>query len=290
MNPGDRLVVDMQDTANGFQVVIKDLTNHQSGEMTASTANGFANVNFNHAASTCTSSPFAFHPMYATSGTTTNVPWSAHTYNVSFADEIGHFEYCSTVGLGGQCIAGGDDLSPLDDFFCFDSTASSRVKIGGCRDTDVDFSGVPYQLDWPGTVPTKDKFLHPQPIQFTSPLLRPDGGGPLANYTNTAFEADMPAIEINCDPSTGPDVQIPHRMRISIRSSAPARTKRAELACGSSGAQGYQAPPTRSEALHLPNMARFSRSIFQVQADHFRPMRIIGIFSAAIPVTRHPLT
>ena len=28
MNPGDRLVVDMQDTANGFQVVIKDLTNH----------------------------------------------------------------------------------------------------------------------------------------------------------------------------------------------------------------------------------------------------------------------
>jgi hypothetical protein len=43
-------------------------------------------------ASTCIQTPYAFHPMYATSSEHTRVPGAAHSYNVAFSDEIGHFE------------------------------------------------------------------------------------------------------------------------------------------------------------------------------------------------------
>jgi hypothetical protein len=33
--------------------------------------------------------------MYSTSSKQTRVIWVAHTYNVGFADEIGHFENCN---------------------------------------------------------------------------------------------------------------------------------------------------------------------------------------------------
>ena len=62
--------------------------------MTASVANGFAQILFEPASSTCHESPYAFRPMYSTSSEHTRVPWAAHTYNVAFSDEIGHFEYC----------------------------------------------------------------------------------------------------------------------------------------------------------------------------------------------------
>jgi hypothetical protein len=42
MNPGDQLVVAMHDTADGFQVVINDLTTGETGSMTARIANSSA--------------------------------------------------------------------------------------------------------------------------------------------------------------------------------------------------------------------------------------------------------
>jgi hypothetical protein len=42
--------------------------------------------------------------MYSTSSEHTRVPWAAHSYNVAFSDEIGHFEYCSAVDANGNCI------------------------------------------------------------------------------------------------------------------------------------------------------------------------------------------
>src|SRR5947207_3298288 len=94
MNPGDRLVVALHDTPAGFRVDIVDLTSGAVGSMTASVANQFGQVVFDPAAGTCTSRPYAFHPMYATSSEHTRVPWALHSYSVSFSDEIGHFEYC----------------------------------------------------------------------------------------------------------------------------------------------------------------------------------------------------
>jgi hypothetical protein len=205
MNPGDLLLVDLHDTNAGFQVVITDLRSGQTGSMTASTANGFAQVVFDPSGTTCTSQPYAFHPMYSTSSENTVVPWAAHSYNVAFSDEIGHFEYCNlTDGFpGGNCLsAGASDPGGLDsdDTFCFDATQSTRIQISGCMGSDFDFDGPEYKFTWPGTLsnPVMDHQFNPRPILFTSPL-----ANGTTNYDRVGFEADMPAIESSCNRATG---------------------------------------------------------------------------------------
>ncbi len=206
MNPGDVLLVDLNDSAAGFQVVITDLTTGQTGSMTASTANGFAQVVFDPSATNCTSTPYAFHPMYSTASENTDVPWAAHSYNVAFSDEIGHFEYCDqTDGTpGGACTLNGvNDPAGLDsdDTFCFNASQSTRIPISGCvGGLDSDFDGVPYQFTWPGTLSNsgKDHQFNPRAILFTSPLANGN-----TNYDRVAFETDLPAIEPACDPISG---------------------------------------------------------------------------------------
>src|SRR5439155_16342941 len=95
MNSGDELTVDIHDGAAGLTVIIHDLTTGQSGSMTASSGNGFAQVLYEPASATCHESAYSFRPMYSTSSEHTRVPWAAHNYNVAFSDEIGHFEYCN---------------------------------------------------------------------------------------------------------------------------------------------------------------------------------------------------
>jgi hypothetical protein len=96
MNPADSLVVTIRDTRDGLRTEVRDLATGQTGFMTASIANGFTQVVFAPNATTCTSRPYAYHPMYSTSSEITNVPWAAHTFNVAFSDEIGHYNYCDT--------------------------------------------------------------------------------------------------------------------------------------------------------------------------------------------------
>ncbi|HUY19509.1 MAG TPA: hypothetical protein VMV15_09800 [Candidatus Binataceae bacterium] len=204
MKPGDNLIVDLHDTSAGFQVVIYDLTSHKTGSMTASIANGFRQVIFNPSAGTCTSQDYAFHPMYATSGPHTRVPWAAHSYNVAFADEIGHWEPCASADPNfGECLSGGDS-DFVDDVYCFNGSDSTRVKVGGCTYTDADFDGACYQSVWPGSNPATDRTKHPRPILFTSPLLAADGGT-LQNYSSAAMETDLPIIEnpAVCNTDTG---------------------------------------------------------------------------------------
>lgn len=216
MSSGDTLVVDLHDTPNGFQVVIHDLTSGESGLMTASKANGFAQVKFDPAGTTCTSIPYAFHPMYATSSEHTRVPWAAHTYNVSYADEIGHFEYCNSAdpNTGACTSAGVTDAAGLDndDYGCFNASDSTRFQIGGCLSTDIDFDGPEYSPTWPGSLTNaqQDHLVNPSPIVFSSPLFKPAGTGSPQNYDRVGFEADLPRIEIpslssnnSCNRSTG---------------------------------------------------------------------------------------
>ncbi|HLZ71382.1 MAG TPA: hypothetical protein VKV26_15890, partial [Dehalococcoidia bacterium] len=104
MDSGDELTVDMHDTANGFTVIIHDLTSGQSGSMTASGANSFGQVKFAPTGTSCVNIPYNFHPMYATSSEATRVTWAAHSYNIAFSDEIGHFAYCANVNAAtGAC-------------------------------------------------------------------------------------------------------------------------------------------------------------------------------------------
>jgi hypothetical protein len=209
MHSGDTLVVDMHDTPAGFQVLIQDTTSGQSGSMTASIANSFGQVIFDPAATTCSSRPYAFHPMYATSSEHTRVVWAAHTYNVAFSDEIGHFEYCNAVGgQTGSCTqdGAGDRDATLsgfeDDNFCFAPPftppfQATKVKVGGCFGTDTDFDGVGYQHTWPGSLsdPAIDASRNPSSILFTSPLFNAT-----QSYDRVAFEADLPRIEFDTNP------------------------------------------------------------------------------------------
>jgi hypothetical protein len=208
MNSGDWLIVALHDTPQGFEVVIQDLTTGESGSMKASAANGFGQVRFAPPPSTaCDNIPYDFHPMYSTSSEHTRVPWAAHSYNVAFSDEIGHFEYCSAVDANGNCIQtnnGNDPGSPDDDdAFCHSASESSRIQIGGCFGTDVDFDGVSYQLTWPGSLsnPGKNNVLNPDSVLFSSPTFVPTAHpGTLANYSRVAFETDLPRIEFATNP------------------------------------------------------------------------------------------
>ena len=204
MNSGDVLTVDMHDTAAGFQVGIHDLTSGQSGSMTASVENGFQQVLYEPSSATCHEAPYAYHPMYGSSSEHTRVPWAAHTYNVAFSDEIGHFEYCNQADENGNCLDNNEGLDD-DDAGCFNADDSLLVPIGGCLGTDVDFDGTAYGLNWPGTGRNRgqDQKYHTTSVTFTSPLFNGN-----RNYSRAAFETDLPRIEAadfggSCDRITG---------------------------------------------------------------------------------------
>ena len=219
MNSGDVLLVSLADTPHGLQITIRDLTTGEQGSMVASAANGFTQLLFQPNAATCTIQRTDFHPTYATSSEHTRNTWTAHSYNIAFADEIGHYEYCNKVDtsannsstdafgdiFSADCIVDGvhdlntnNNLVGDDDVNCVDSTNNTAgfVPNIGCTGTDTDFDGVPYQLDWPGTNRNVflDRRLHPTPISLTSPLFE-DGFGRPRNYSRVAFEANLPRIE-----------------------------------------------------------------------------------------------
>ena len=212
MNSGDHLAISMHDSPNGLVTDVKDLTTGTNGSMVASAANGFGQVLFDPNGSNCDPTthniPYNFHPMYSTSSEQTRVTWATHSYNVTFSDEIGHFDYCNgapvpATAFGAPCPAGNTegiagDTEPLDgdETVCFPASRSTFLQIQGCTDSNIGFDGTSYQPDWPDG----NTKLHPTPIQFSSPLT---GTGYNVQYNRMAFEADLPAIESICNQSTG---------------------------------------------------------------------------------------
>jgi hypothetical protein len=217
MNSGDNISVSMGDTPNGLRATISDRTTGATGSMTASAANGFGQVQYDPAGTSCVNLPYDFHPMYSTSSEQTRVIWAAHTYNISFTSEVGHFENCTgpnaipatPFGLDASgnpvtCPAGnsegfGSNKSPTDgdDDFCFPGTEAMRIHINGCTDTNAGFDSLGYQPVWPDG----NRGLHPESVLFSSPRTGP---GDRVNYSRVAFEADLPRIETNtCDRTTG---------------------------------------------------------------------------------------
>ena len=215
MNPGDHLKVAFGDTANGLKVTINDLTTGQSGSMTASKSNGFAMVKWDPNGTTCQAIPYNFHPMYSTSSTKTRVTWAAHSYNIAFDSEIGHFQFCTgpkaiPATEFGALPNGNPTVCPkgnfegrglnkeasdptLDDAFCFPAKEAPLYKVAGCTFTNVGFDGASYQRLWADGNTT----MHPTPFQFSSPTTNGQ------QYSQAVFEADLPAVEGTCDPVTG---------------------------------------------------------------------------------------
>ena len=205
-NSGDELTVALADTDHGLRIDITDATHpSESGHMVASASNGFGAVRFDPTGTSCDNIPYDFHPMYSTSSEATQVIWAAHTYNIAFSDEIGHFDYCGNVNPKGKCSQNegmGGDIEPSDkdDNFCFPASASSAVLTSGCYDSNIGFDGTSYLNIWPD-----GNARHAQPWFFTSPTLA-DG----SNYSRVAFEADLPRIETpqpgsknSCNRATG---------------------------------------------------------------------------------------
>ena len=124
-NNGDKLSVDMHDTAAGFQVVIHDLTTGQSGSMTASVANRLRPCALPTRPRRPAPGRLRLPPHVQHLDPETRVLWAAHSYNVAFSDEIGHFEYCNAVNsFGGSCKAASfpdatDPTRDNDDRSCF---------------------------------------------------------------------------------------------------------------------------------------------------------------------------
>ena len=203
-NSGDTLAVFMNDTPSGFRVIIHDLTTGQFGSMTASVANGFGHALFQPSASSCTVVPYAYHPMFSTSTPNTRNLWAAHSYNVAFSDEIGHFEYCNAITSSFSCASSSfpdptDATKDSDDFPCFPAplvnpAGTTIGALTGCLGADNDFDGPEYQAGtWPGS-PGAVTSKVSTPVRFSSPVF----SGPfglLLNYQKTAFETDLPRIE-----------------------------------------------------------------------------------------------
>ncbi len=93
INGGDTLVVSISDPRSGFTTVIRDLTTHQTGFMTASAANGFMNTNI----ADCSGTPYTFHAEYSTAKQPNQVPWAALEGGVLMQQEIGHSEVCNSL-------------------------------------------------------------------------------------------------------------------------------------------------------------------------------------------------
>ncbi len=217
MNSGDRLAVSLRDTPHGVQALIRDQSTGRTGSMTASAANGFGQVKYDPAGTSCVNIPYDFHPMYSTSSEQTRVIWAAHTYNTAFSEEIGHFQTCTgpapvpatAFGLDPSgnpttCPAAdtensGSKASPPDgdDNFCFPGSQALVFHVSGCTDTNTGFDGLDYQPVWPDG----NRALHPEPVLFSSPRT---GRFFTSGYPRMAFEADLPRIETaTCDRTTG---------------------------------------------------------------------------------------
>ncbi len=217
MNSGDHLQVAFTDTPDGLRVIIHDASTGRSGSMTASPANGFAQVKFDPNGNLCAAIPYAFHPMYSTSTPQTRVTWAAGSYNVAFDTEIGHFQFChgpnqipaTPFGLDQNgnpttCPAGNTEgelnnpqPSDVDDLFCFPASEALTYKVAGCAYTNTGFDGASYQPLWPDS----NTNLHPTPFQFSSAVT---GRHYDMQYDQVGFETDLPDIETTtCNRLTG---------------------------------------------------------------------------------------
>jgi hypothetical protein len=195
LNQGDKATVTLTDTPAGFATIVTDNTTGTTGSMVASAANSFGQIKYQPGGHSCQMLPYDFHPMYATSSPQTRVLWAAHTYNVAFSDEIGHFDFCTHISANtGSCdgqegVPGDLESADGDDNFCASAAQSLLYPATGCVDSNAPgFDGVSYQQPyWPhGTSTT------PTPILFSSPKT---GTAYTSSFSSFAFEADLPRIE-----------------------------------------------------------------------------------------------
>jgi hypothetical protein len=232
MNPGDTVNVHMFDApapggGKAFEVLISDLTTHQTGVMQASAANGFQSTS----QADCSGTPFNFQPEFNTAKIQNINSWGADQVNISTQFETGHWEGCTSLSdpIPNPTFAQGDGSTvfstcagpyeaagPPDgntpetlDSLCYlkgsthpgydgIGTSTAPNRLTGClanfpQNGDIDFDGTPYWPEWPtsltpGTYP--GSFLE----------LFPTTNG--RKYSQFHFQTDLALSEITCGPQS----------------------------------------------------------------------------------------
>ena len=232
MNPGDTIRIHMFDApapggGDAFEVVIDDLTQHTSGFMQASAANGFETTNGivdGAVNASCSGTPVNFEPEYSTAAQGNINPWGAIAADISTEFETGHFEPCTSLGdeitnpfdpsdTGGtynECFgpyetdndSGTPELGEAVCYYAGDThpnvygpgTSTPPAEATGCQDNvfqngDLDFDGTPYWPEWPtGNVPT----IYPS----TFVEYFPTSNG--QQYSQFFFQTDIALSESTC--------------------------------------------------------------------------------------------
>jgi hypothetical protein len=230
MNPGDTIKIHMSDApapggTDAFEVVINDLTTHQTGFMQASAANGFMTTE----AANCASTPFNFQPEYNTAAKDNIIPWAALQTNISTEFETGHWEACTSLsdpianevpgdtgGAYNQCNGPYENAGPPDsttgelgDAVCYykgdthpgfngPGTSTEPDLYTSCQDNefqngDLDFDGSPYWTEWPTS-------LRPNiyPGSFLDQFPTTNG----RQYSQFFFQTDVALSESTCTATT----------------------------------------------------------------------------------------
>jgi hypothetical protein len=233
MNPGDKISFHMFDApapggGKAFEVVMNDLTTHQSGFMQASAANGFQTLN----AATCAGTNFNFQPEFNTAKAGNINSWGADQVDISTEFETGHWEPCTSLSdqispnpfdpsdtspMYNTCSspyesAPGIIRTPAEvgNAVCYlkgathpgfdgPGTSTDPTRMTGCEDNlfqngDLDFLGTDYYKEWPtGPAPTA---LFPSSFveQF------PTSNG--LQYQQFTFQTDVALSESQCGGNT----------------------------------------------------------------------------------------
>jgi len=233
MNPGDTIRFHMYDApvpggGNAFEVVMNDLTTHQSGVMQASAANGFMTTSV----ADCSGTPFNFQPEYNTAKAGNINPWGADQVDISTVFETGHWEACTSLSdpianpldpndgsqMYNECIGPYENAGPPDantaeagDAICWYAgdthpgfagagTSTAPDLMTGCQDNlfqngDLDFDGTPY---WKGEWPTGPTTTSRLPSSFVEQFPTSDG----QQYSQFFFQTDIALSESTCGGNT----------------------------------------------------------------------------------------
>jgi hypothetical protein len=232
MNPGDTVTFHMFDApapggGNAFEVVMNDLTTHQSGRMQASAANGFMTTS----SADCSGTPFNFQPEYNTAKRGNINPSAAIQTDISTEFETGHWEACTSLSdpispnpldpndagpLYNGCAGPYENAGPPDantpevgDALCYPAgdthpgfdgagTSSAPDTMTGCQvnlfqNGDLDFDGTPYWKEWPTSL---------TPNTYPSSFLEsfPTANG--SQYSQFFIQTDIALSEYECGGNT----------------------------------------------------------------------------------------
>jgi len=232
MNPGDTVNTHMFDApapggGDAFEVVINDLTTHQTGFMQASAANDFMSTS----QADCSGTPFNFQPEFNTAKPANINSWGADQVNISTQFETGHWEGCTSLSnpipnptfavndgstVYSTCAGPYETTTQADgntpettDAQCYlkgsthpgfngAGTSTAPNRLTGCLATlaggDLDFDGTPYWPEWPTSV-TPNRF----PGSFVE--LFPTTNG--RQYSQFHFQTDLALSELaTCGPQS----------------------------------------------------------------------------------------